>query len=48
MWAKNAAASKSIPKVIDNGTTLVTKANTKCWCHGPGNRYSYPLSPCST
>ena len=44
-WAKKVAAGATIPKVIDNGTTLVTKANINCWYHGAGDGYSYPLTP---
>ena len=47
-WAKKVAAGAAIPKVIDNGTTLVTKANINCWYHGPGDGYSYPITPCSS
>jgi ribose transport system substrate-binding protein len=47
-WAKKVAAGASIPKVIDNGTTLVTKANISCWYHGAGDGYSYPITPCSS
>jgi ABC-type sugar transport system substrate-binding protein len=47
-WAKKVAGGASIPKVIDNGTTLVTKANINCWYHGAGDGYSYPISPCSS
>jgi ABC-type sugar transport system substrate-binding protein len=46
-WAKKVAGGASIPAVIDNGTSLVTKANIKCWYHGAGNGYSYPI-PCSS
>jgi simple sugar transport system substrate-binding protein len=45
-WAAKVATGASIPKVIDNGTTLVTKANINCWYHGPGDGYSYPITPC--
>jgi ABC-type sugar transport system substrate-binding protein len=47
-WAKKVAAGATIPKVIDNGTTLVTKANIGCWYHGAGDTYSYPITPCSS
>jgi ABC-type sugar transport system substrate-binding protein len=47
-WAKKVAAGATIPKIIDNGTTLVTKANIKCWYHGAGDGYSYPLPGCSS
>jgi ABC-type sugar transport system substrate-binding protein len=47
-WAKKVAGGASIPKVIDNGTTLVTKSNIACWYHGAGDGYSYPITPCSS
>lgn len=47
-WAKKVAGGAAIPKVIDNGTTLVTKANIGCWYHGSGDGYSYPITPCSS
>jgi ABC-type sugar transport system substrate-binding protein len=47
-WAKKVAAGATIPKVIDNGTTLVTKANINCWYHGSGDGYSYPIPSCSS
>jgi simple sugar transport system substrate-binding protein len=46
-WAKKVAGGASIPAVIDNGTSLVTKANIACWYHGAGNGYSYPIA-CSS
>lgn len=47
-WANKVAAGESIPAVIDNGTSLVTKANINCWYHGAGDGYSYPITPCSS